>query len=898
MFRFRSAGPGRFRCHAVFLCVLYGGCRAVAWDCCGVCAAGKRCRRLLVAVLSVVVTVPAMSLFDAVPESLFDAVPDAASVFGDGPQDVPAAPAVSGPRPLSGSAVEPAGSGLSSVRPVPPRVVDPGLVDPGLLKGLNPEQAAAVMCLNGPLAVVAGPGSGKTRVLTCRVAALVAAGADPSSILAVTFTNKAADEMRSRIAVLVGESAVSRMRVGTFHSVCLRLLRFSPAAAGLRSGFSVVDSTDSEKYMKRALVSAGLSDVDDPSSLRRLARDWQSKVGFAKNRLLTPERLAVSSLPAERELGLVMAAYQSELGQVNGVDFDDILSRCLLMLETDTGLRDRLRARFAFVLVDEYQDTNVAQYRILRELVPPGGNLCVVGDQQQSIYSWRAATPEVLGSFVGDWDDAEMVVLEENYRSSPEICAVAEAVMAADSGRFAKGLWTRNPSAGLPRLVTVADDRAEAGFVASGVVSSSLPFSDHAVLFRTNAQSRSLETELTKRGVPYHVVGSVKFFERAEVRDALAHVRFALNPFDVVSFRRAAAAPRIGVGEVALAAVEGLAVSRGAGLFEALSAGLSEGLFPSRARRGLGVLAASCAAVVEGCGLDPVEGVSAALSATGLRASFVSEPERVENLDELLNAAGRFVSDSAAAVDGVSVVPLSGSALSAAFLESVALTEASDDISGSDGGPDVDDVGDGPGRVSLMTAHAAKGREFPCVWVVGCEDRLFPHARHVDDPAAVFEERRLFFVAVSRAESRLTLLRCRRRLLYGDPVEWVPSPFLDGLEGLVELVDLSGPSQRRFGSAAGLPRRRSSSVAVPAAGSAAGSSPLGGFGGRPAVRVRRGGPRLGLGDVAVGVVVSHSSFGEGRVVAVDAASGSVTVEFDGVRRVLSLALAPLSLLPR
>ena len=806
-----------------------------------------------------------------------------------------------------------------------PRIVDPALIDPELLTGLNPEQAAAVQCLNGPLVVVAGPGSGKTRVLTARVAALVGAGAAPSSVLAVTFTNKAALEMRSRIAALVGDAAVSRMWVGTFHSVCLRLLRPSPVAAGLRSGFSVVDSTDSVKYMKRALTAAGMSDADaaDASTARR----WQSKVSFAKNQLLVPERLAVSALPEERALGVVMAAYQHELEQVNGVDFDDILSRCLLMLVSDVGIRDRLRDRFAFVLVDEYQDTNVAQYRILRELVPPGGNLCVVGDQQQSIYSWRAATPEVLGSFVEDWEGAEIVVLEENYRSSPEICAVAEAVMAADSGRFAKGLWTRNPSAGLPRLVTVADNQEEAAFVASGVVSSGLSFSDHAVLFRTNAQSRSLEMELAKRGVPYHVVGAVKFFERAEVRDALAHVRFALNPFDVVSFRRAAGAPRIGVGDAAQTAVEELASVRGAGLFEALTAGLSEELFPGRLRRGLGVFAASCNAVLAGCGQGPVEGVQAALSATGLRASFVSELERVENLEELLGAAVRFVEDHAAGVAEFDVDrPVTGLALSAAFVELVALTEASDPISGIDGGGidgggidgggidgggidgggiDGDDdsaaVGegdsvDGPGRVSLMTAHAAKGREFPCVWVVGCEDRLFPHARHVEDPAAVFEERRLFFVAVSRAMSRLTLLRCRRRLVYGDWVEFGPSPFLDGLEGLVTVIARSGQARPSgFGvSGTGSGARRSGRQHHPSRSSFP-SGAAGSFRGRPAPAPQRSGPRLGLDDVAVGVSVSHSSFGSGEVVSVDSAAGSVTVVFGGVRKVLALALAPLSL---
>ena len=832
----------------------------------------------VVAVLAVVVTVLAMSLFDAEPVAA-----SAVGLFADGsarhvPADVSAPSASSAPSP--------------ALPRVPPRIVDPGLVDPVLLTGLNPEQAAAVKCLNGPLAVVAGPGSGKTRVLTARVAALVGAGADPSSVLAVTFTNKAALEMRSRIGALVGDAAVSRMWVGTFHSVCLRLLRPWPAAAGLRSGFSVVDSTDSVKYMKRALTSAGVFDDVDASTARR----WQSKVSFAKNQMLVPERLAVSALPDERELGVVMAAYQRELEQVNGVDFDDILSRCLLMLESDVGIRDRLRDRFAFVLVDEYQDTNVAQYRILRELVPPGGNLCVVGDQQQSIYSWRAATPEVLGSFVEDWDGAEIVVLEENYRSSPEICAVAEAVMAADSGRFAKGLWTRNPSAGLPRLVTVADNQEEAAFVASGVVSSGLSFSDHAVLFRTNAQSRSLEMELAKRGVPYHVVGAVKFFERAEVRDALAHVRFALNPFDVVSFRRAAGAPRVGVGDAAQTAVEELASVRGAGLFEALTAGLSEELFPGRHRRGLGVFVASCVAVLDGCGQGPVEGVQAALSATGLRASFITEPERVENLEELLGAAVRFVEDYAVGV-AVSDATGSGLALSAAFVESVALTEASDPISGSDGGGsdggsdggEGDSVG-GPGRVSLMTAHAAKGREFPCVWVVGCEDRLFPHARHVEDPAAVFEERRLFFVAVSRAMSRLTLLRCRRRLMYGDWVEWGPSPFLDGLEGLVAVVGRSGvrrSAQQRPPFPTGSGARRSARQRPP--------FPSGSSRDRPGAGPQRSGPRLGLGDVAVGVVVLHSSFGSGEVMTVDSAAGSVTVDFGGVRRVLALALAPLSL---
>ena len=829
----------------------------------------------VVAVSSGVVTVTSMSMFD---------VEYAAVSAADSPVDGPV-------RPVDGSVLSvPVVQSVSSR----PRTVDPALIVPELLTGLNTEQAAAVRCLNGPLAVVAGPGSGKTRVLTTRVAALVGAGAAPSSVLAVTFTNKAALEMRSRIAALVGDAAVSRMWVGTFHSVCLRLLRPSPAAAGLRSGFSVVDSTDSAKYMKRALTAAGMSDADaaDASTARR----WQSKVSFAKNQLLVPERLAVSALPDERELGVVMAAYQHELEQVNGVDFDDILSRCLLMLESDTGIRDRLRDRFAFVLVDEYQDTNVAQYRILRELVPPGGNLCVVGDQQQSIYSWRAATPEVLGSFVEDWEGAEIVVLEENYRSSPEICAVAEAVMTADSGRFAKGLWTRNPSAGLPRLVTVADNQEEAAFVASGVVSSGLSFSDHAVLFRTNAQSRSLEMELAKRGVPYHVVGAVKFFERAEVRDALAHVRFALNPFDVVSFRRAAGAPRIGVGDAAQTAVEELASVRGAGLFEALTAGLSEGLFPARLRRGLGVFVASCNAVLDGCGQGPVDAVQAALSATGLRASFANEPERVENLEELLGAAVRFAADQSAGAAEFDVDrPVSGLALSAAFVESVALTEASDDISSIDSNGDDDsatvgegDSVDGPGRVSLMTAHAAKGREFPCVWVVGCEDRLFPHARHVEDPAAAFEERRLFFVAVSRAMSQLTLLRCRRRSVYGDWVECVPSPFLDGLEGLVTVISRSGPSRPSFQAGSGA---RRSARPRPARS----SFPSGSSRGRPGSGPQRSGPRLGLGDVAVGVSVAHSSFGSGEVVSVDASTGSVTVVFGGVRRVLSLALAPLSL---
>jgi DNA helicase II / ATP-dependent DNA helicase PcrA len=739
------------------------------------------------------------------------------------------------------------------------RVAIPG----DLVAGLNPEQTEAVSRLDGPLVVVAGPGSGKTRVLTNRIAALVRTGAAwPSQVLAVTFTNKAAGEMRERLGDLLDEEETRGMWVCTFHSMCARLLRLEHLAAQLPRSFSILDTSDTRGVIRGILADLGLP--DDKSTVRATS----SMISRIKN--------GAHVRPDERLLR-VYEAYQQRLAKLGAVDFDDLLLRAKSLLEEDDEVRARYQRKFRYILVDEYQDTNPVQYRLVQLLAAGSRNLCVVGDADQAIYGFRSASPEALMSFTNDWPDAAVVVLDMNYRSTPQILEVCQAVIAPNPAQHRSQLRTSNAAGDPVRLVLCPDDRDEALFVTSEIVK--LPAGESAaVLTRTNAQTRPFEEALMRSRVRYTVIGTLRFYDRAEVKDALSYLRVVANPLDAVTLARAIAAPRRGIGEKALAAVIDLA--EGTDLLAAARYGVEQGIL-GRGSRGW-VEFCQHAAQVERCARE--EGPAAALQAVldgGLWAfvkqfSGESAEDRLENLQELVSAAKLFESDRPVD-DDLGATPWDVTIL---FLEHIALVSSADEHDG-------DDQTDDRVPVQLMTAHASKGKEFGHVYVAGVEEGFFPHAR-AGEEAPEDEERRLLFVACSRAERRLTLTAAQRRLIHGTPVENPPSRFLGDLPTSVSHVHRGAaarPDLRWNRRPASTRPRSEPGVARNAAAPVMPSVPVG--------------PRVDPGAVLAGSRVEHAAFGQGVVLSVEESADGVQVliEFTAQgRKLLRLDLAPMKLL--
>ncbi len=715
-----------------------------------------------------------------------------------------------------------------------------------LLDGLNPQQRAAVLHEGGPLLVVAGAGSGKTRVLTSRIGYVIGArGAQPGEILAITFTNKAAGEMKERVAGLVGPRARA-MWVSTFHSACVRILRAEAKKLGLATTFSIYDAGDSQRLM--TLVSRDL-DLDPK---RFPARSLAAQVSTLKNDLVDHETFASrASGVLEQTLAEAYTLYQRRLREANALDFDDLIQTTVNLLQVFPDVAEHYRRRFRHVLVDEYQDTNHAQYALVRELVGhPGGplppaELCVVGDADQSIYAFRGATIRNILAFEADYPDASVILLEQNYRSTQNILSAANAVIARNTGRKPKNLWS-DAGAGEKITAYVADnEHDEAAFVAGEVDrltdDENCAPGDMAVFYRTNAQSRVFEEVFIRVGLPYKVVGGVRFYERREVRDLLAYLRVLANPTDTVSLRRILNTPRRGIGDRAQACVQVLAERERIPFSAALercddAPGIATR--SGKAIKDFTTMLADVRAEVA-AGARPAAVLELLLGRTGylaeLQASLDAQDEgRVENLQELVAVAREF---EERVPDGTV----------ADFLEQVALVADADEIPDADGGG---------GVVTLMTLHTAKGLEFPVVFLTGLEDGVFPHLRSLGDSAELEEERRLAYVGITRARSRLYLSRAVVRSSWGAPSYNPPSRFLDEIPE--ELLDW-----RRIETVRTEPAQAAVARSIAAAGRRAAGAGL-----RPVISLSPG-DRVNHDTFGLGVVVTTNGSGDHAEATID-----------------------------
>jgi DNA helicase-2/ATP-dependent DNA helicase PcrA len=763
-----------------------------------------------------------------------------------------------------------------------------------LLAGLNPQQRLAVEHAGSPLLIVAGAGSGKTRVLAHRIAYLLAhRGVAPGQVLAITFTNKAAAEMRQRVSALVGgRSAV--MWVSTFHSMCVRILRREAShLAGLTSNFSIYDADDT-----RRLISMVARDLDlDPK--RYAARTLAVKISNLKNELLDPDAAAsAAGNDLDRRVAEVYASYRQRLAVSNALDFDDLIMRTVEMLQTLPDVAEHYRRRFRHILVDEYQDTNHAQYELVYQLVGPEtgdpAELCVVGDADQSIYAFRGATIRNIEEFERDFPNARTILLEQNYRSTQTILSAANAVISRNTGRRDKRLWSAAGD-GEPIVGYVADnEHDEAAFVASEidqlVDSGKARFGDVAVFYRTNNASRVFEEVFIRLGLPYKVVGGVRFYERREVRDALAYLRVLDNPEDTVSLRRILNTPRRGIGDRAEAVVATYAererISFAAAL-RAAAAGQDIPLLNPRSRNAITAFVVMMDELREkvAAGEEVADVLDAVLERTGYRAELDASEDpqdgsRLDNLTELVTVAREFASE------GGPVIPVADGGAEpgslAAFLERVALVADADQIPDDDGSS---------GVVTLMTLHTAKGLEFPVVFLTGWEDGLFPHLRALGDPAELAEERRLAYVGLTRAQYRLYLSRAITRSAWGSPMTNPASRFLSDVpESLVhwrrEDPGRAGPAQRTaFGGRGGdVTGADSAQAGIAARGLRSTSFP--GWQNTPAL------------SLDVGDRVTHDKYGLGTVVATDGSGPRATATIDfgssGTVRLMLIGGVPLA----
>ena len=712
--------------------------------------------------------------------------------------------------------------------------------------------------------IVAGAGSGKTRVLTRRIAHLLATGdAQPHEILAITFTNKAAGEMKERVGELVGPRARA-MWVSTFHSACVRILRAEAAYLNMSSSFTIYDSSDSQRLM--GMVTRDL-DLDPK---RYPPRMLLSQVSNLKNELIDEDDFARRAAnPMEQVLAEVYREYQRRLRRANAFDFDDLISSTVALMQLFPDVAARYRQRFRHILVDEYQDTNHAQYILVRELVGPGtpqvppAQLCVVGDADQSIYAFRGATIRNIEEFERDYPNATSILLEQNYRSTQTILSAANAVIARNSNRREKRLWT-DAGAGASIVAYVGEDEHdEASFLSTEIRQlmdeHGRKPSDVAVFYRTNAQSRSIEEIFIRVGMPYRVVGGTRFYERKEVRDALAYLRSLANPADDVSLRRILNVPKRGIGDRAESVVDAHATRTGQTFYAALRQAADITGIATRSVSSIDsftTLMDDLHAVVEG-GADPATVLQAVLEQSGYLAELQQsgdpqDESRIENLAELESVAQEYFEANPDGTLGD-------------FLEQVSLVADSDDIPDEEGGV-----------VTLMTLHTAKGLEFPVVFLTGMEEGVFPHSRSLGDPHELEEERRLAYVGITRAREQLYLTRAVMRSAWGAPAFNAQSRFLDELPP--ESLDW----------------RREEPVGRSISSGGYGSSPSTGSAAlRLGDRVVGAGPAI---DLAVGDKVTHQKFGLGTVVETSGSGdkAQATIDFGsaGVKRLL-LRYAPV-----
>ncbi len=713
-------------------------------------------------------------------------------------------------------------------------------------EALNEVQAAAVACTDGPCLIFAGAGSGKTRVLTRRIALLLdERGVSPDRILAVTFTNKAAGEMRSRLERMVGPAARD-LWVGTFHSMCVRMLRRDGSRIGISPNFAIVDDTDQRTIVKDVLDDLNL---DDRTMSAGACLDRISK---AKNALQSPEafRAAHSDELMGPRIANVYAEYERRLRESNGLDFDDLIGKTIELLENDKPTREKYQKRFEYVLVDEYQDVNYAQYRLVSLLAAKHRNLTVVGDDDQSIYSWRGSDYRMILRFEEDFPGAKVFKLEENYRSTQRILDAANAMVSNNVSRAKKRLFTQRAEGEAIVVYPAGTERDEARFVVEKIkqlVRDGAAYRDMLVLYRTNPQSRVIEEALISDGVPYRVVGGVGFYARSEVKDAIAYLRYVTNPSDALAFKRIVNVPRRSIGQQTIATLAQAATAAHVSLGEAV---FDEEILKRAVPKKMKELQRFASFIGEFRERSQALGVGdlliALLEESGylqeLRAEETSDARaRLENLQELVGVAREY--------EGKEIEPtVSG------FLANVALTS------------DLDALDPEASYVTLMTMHGAKGLEFPTVFITGMEEGVFPHSRTLNDPHELEEERRLAYVGVTRAMDRLFLSHASRRSLYGNVFAYPKSRFLEEMPGL-DLLDPVESAMPRPGGG----RWRDVSIHETA------------------------GAGMTL-DLQAGDRVRHPTWGEGTIASLVGAGGDglVTINFPNVgTKMVMLKYAPL-----
>jgi DNA helicase-2/ATP-dependent DNA helicase PcrA len=721
-----------------------------------------------------------------------------------------------------------------------------------ILSGLNPAQREAVEAVEGPVLIVAGPGSGKTRVIAHRIAYLIKVfGISPRRIMAVTFTNKAAREMKERVYGLLGQRA-EELTLGTFHRICAHILRTEAAHIGLEPRFVIYDEEDQLDLIKRSLEELGLETKYYP------AKALKSAISAAKARLLGPEEY-IPSHYFEEVAKRVYQRYQGLLAQSNALDFDDLLMKAVLLFRAQPEVLAKYQSRYLHLLIDEFQDTNLAQYALARQIASEHRNICVVGDPDQSIYSWRFADLRHILDFQEDYPDAKIVFLEQNYRSTKTILDVANYVIYANQRRKEKRLWTEN-EVGTPLTVAQTySEQEEAQFVVSEVekLTSNGDFKamDCAVMYRTNAQSRALEEAFIRFGMPYKLVGGTRFYERREIKDIISYLRLILNPDDSVSLSRIINIPGRGIGNKTVAELMAWAQQLELPLYSALkliAEGKDNPFSPRRAQALTSFLTMLDELIERGSQLNVLDLIDLVLARTGYKDYILeSNEERWENILELRTVADEYRD-------------LEPKDSLASLLEGVTLVS------------DVDGLDEKADAVTLITLHQAKGLEFPVVFIVGLEEGLLPHFKSLSDPEQLEEERRLCYVGITRAKERAYLIHALRRSLMGASGRSIPSRFLKDIPP--HLVTSVGISEQTVVTAPPIPRADTKLRYGPG-------------------RAERQPPSSRLSMLKVGERVRHSIFGEGLVVSCLATKDDyeVTIAFDGgagVKRLL-LSFAPL-----
>ena len=736
------------------------------------------------------------------------------------------------------------------------------------LTSLNPAQLEAVLATDGPLLVLAGAGSGKTRVLTFRIAHLIEdLRVSPAEILAITFTNKAAAEMRERLGALVGPG-VRSMWVMTFHAMCVRMLRLDGELLGFTRNFTIYDADDSKRLIKEVMRELDISEKHYP------VNGVANRISAAKNELVSAQAFAASAVtPLDKKSAQIFARYQQRLKTANAMDFDDLLGNAHRLLDEHP---DELRAyqqRFRYISVDEYQDTNHAQYAITNLLAGGYGNLMVVGDDDQSIYSWRGADIRNILEFERDYPAARVVKLEQNYRSTARILSAANAVIAENKGRKAKTLFTANAEGEKIASYLASDERDEARFIAGEIErlvrTEHRHYTDFAIFYRTNAQSRVLEDGLMRAGIVYRIVGGTRFFDRAEIRDTMAYLKAVVNPADEISLKRVINTPRRGLGDTTIERVERDARQYDVTFEDALRAAADDERHQGRAR----------AAIAEFVGLldelRAMEGdlrdlVEMVVARTGLIEALEAENTdeargRADNIREFFGVVGEF-----AATHENNDLP--------AFMEWLALRT------------DLDALAEGEEYVTLMTVHTAKGLEYPVVFVAGLEDSIFPHQNSMFDPSGLEEERRLAYVAITRARERLYLTHAHSRSLYGTTQHNPQSRFVAEIPA--EHVEASGVGSLGV-SGSGWEKRGDRQGSF---GHGTASGPGGGrvFGsGAPKAAPGSRKPQEPAESFDVGDIVDHKAFGRGRVLAAKGDALEIRFERTGETKKLLVGYAPI-----